>query len=74
MRRSHTKSAQLDLFAQPGGGSSLTTPQWQTLPHQTRRRVTRLVARLLIEHFREEPNEPGTVARDQFQSGESHDV
>ena len=74
MRQSHTKSAQLDLFGPPGSGSSVTTPQWQNLPNRTRRRVTSLVARLLIEHYREETNEPGAGVGDRHPSGESGDV
>ena len=74
MRQSHTKSAQLDLFDPPGGGRSVTTPQWQNLPNRARLRVTSLVARLLIEHYWEETNEPGARVGDRLPSGESGDV
>jgi len=74
MRQSHTKSAQLDLFGPQGSSGSVPTPQWQNLPRQTRRKVTCVLARLLMEHCQEETDEPGAGTGDRLPSGESGDV
>jgi hypothetical protein len=52
VRHNHrAKMTQFDLFAVSGGGVALT-PTWQTLPEETRLALTRLVARLILDHAR----------------------
>lgn len=40
---------QLDLFTSPASKTALVPP-WQTLPEETRRRLTRLMVRLILDH------------------------
>ena len=44
------KSVQLDLFGPPDDSRSLNTPQWRSLPDQTRQRATLMMTRMLLEH------------------------
>jgi hypothetical protein len=49
-RNVHSQARQFDLFGPPqaaGGGSA---PTWNTLPEGTRRTLTSLMARLLVEY------------------------
>jgi hypothetical protein len=39
-----------DLFSNPHGAEMTQTPQWQTLPVETRRTLTRLMVRLILDH------------------------
>jgi hypothetical protein len=41
---------QSDLFGPPRAASGRAAAVWRTLPEQTRRTLTGLVARLLLEH------------------------
>ncbi|MBG6146021.1 hypothetical protein IWQ51_004167 [Labrenzia sp. EL_142] len=50
MRRSQAKPDQLDLFGSRGRTRLWQTPQRQTLPHPKRHKITKLMARLLMEH------------------------
>lgn len=42
-----SKTSQLDLFSSP---HEAQTPQWQTLPEATRLKLTKLFARLIVDH------------------------
>lgn len=48
--RTRTPARQPDLFDTPPGPAAGTMPSWEALPQPTRRTLTGLVARLLIEH------------------------
>ena len=54
-----TKPAQLELFALSDQARAAATPQWRDLPAPTRRTITGLMARLLMEHSLEERTERG---------------
>jgi hypothetical protein len=42
---------QFDLFARVSDTDTMTeTPQWQALPVETRRSVTKLMVRLILDH------------------------
>jgi len=41
---------QFDLFSNPHDAEMTQTPQWQTLPVETRRTLTRLMVRLILDH------------------------
>ncbi len=74
MSRPRTKPAQLDLFGPTGRPCSLPTPQWRNLPRPTRRKLTELMSRLLMEHH---PNRGSTrekEARNLRRSQERDDV
>ena len=43
------KTYQFDLFATPHAAME-QMPQWQALPAETRRTLTKLMARLLLDH------------------------
>lgn len=49
----HSKSTtyQFDLFPTPNGAEKAPTPQWQTLPAETRRAVTTLMVSLILDHI-----------------------
>jgi hypothetical protein len=50
-RRTQTPDHQLDLLDQgPPPASRSATPDWSSLPPQTRRTLTDLVTRLLVDH------------------------
>lgn len=57
MRRQHSPhhvsrrgERQFDLFAPPSADSTIEAPEWRTLPEVTRRAVTSLMVRLILEH------------------------
>jgi len=41
---------QLDLFANQHAAQSVQVSPWQALPEETRRRLTRLMVRLILDH------------------------
>src|SRR5437773_6904076 len=50
---SHQAAAkQLDLFSLPGAKHPTPELEWRQLPEETRETVTRLMARLLVDHGR----------------------
>lgn len=42
---------QFDLFSSQRNAKPMQTPQWQALPAETRRSVTRLMIRLILDHI-----------------------
>lgn len=44
------KSFQFDLFSSPHNAQMTRTPQWQALPSETRRTLTTLMVRLILDH------------------------
>lgn len=42
---------QFDLFSKPNDAKTIQTPQWQTLPAETRRSVTKLMISLILGHI-----------------------
>ena len=42
---------QFDLFSKPNDAETVQTPQWQALPAETRRSVTRLMISLILDHI-----------------------
>jgi hypothetical protein len=40
---------QLDLFTSPAA-ETMQIPPWQALPEETRRRLTKLMVRLILDH------------------------
>ena len=59
MGRFHKEPRQRVLFGPDRRDRSGNTPQWQSLPPQTRQKAIRLMARLFIEHCRT----PGTEGK-----------
>lgn len=45
---------QFDLFSKPNHADTMQTPQWQTLPVETRRSVTKLMISLILDHVDDE--------------------
>lgn len=45
---------QFDLFSSPCDAETAQMPQWQTLPEQTRRTLTKLMVRLILDHVEDE--------------------
>lgn len=41
---------QFDLFSKPNDAKTVQTPQWQALPAETRRSVTKLMVSLILDH------------------------
>jgi hypothetical protein len=41
---------QFDLFSNQHDDATLQTPQWQALPAETRRSVTKLMVSLILDH------------------------
>ena len=41
---------QFDLFSNQPAAKSAQVPPWQALPEETRRRLTRLIVRLILDH------------------------
>jgi hypothetical protein len=41
---------QFDLFSKPDDAKKVQRPQWQTLPAETRRSVTKLMVGLILDH------------------------
>jgi hypothetical protein len=50
------KPNQSDLFAAPDGGARAQSPTWQALPLETRRLLTQLMARLVLDHADRDSN------------------
>ena len=44
------KTYQFDLFSSLHDPTTAQTPQWQTLPVETRKTLTTLIVRLLLDH------------------------
>jgi hypothetical protein len=44
---------QFDLFSNPAA-QTVQVPPWQALPEETRRRLTRLIVRLILDHVQRE--------------------
>jgi hypothetical protein len=44
------KTFQFDLFSNPHALETAQTPQWQALPYETRRALTKLMVRLILDH------------------------
>jgi hypothetical protein len=44
------KTCQLDLFSNPFDAETAQTPPWQALPAGTRRTLTTLMVRLILDH------------------------
>lgn len=57
---------QFDLFSKPTAANTVQTPQWQALPAETRRSVTKLMVSLILGHVDGE----GAVQRE----GADHDA
>ena len=53
---------QLDLFGLPGAKHPTPEFEWRQLPEETRETVTRLMARLLVDHQRGD-REPSSAGR-----------
>jgi hypothetical protein len=49
-RHPHRKTHQLDLFAGPHDTEAAGMPQWQALPVETRRALTKLTVHLILAH------------------------
>ncbi len=49
MPRKYT-TYQFDLFSKPSDADTMQTPQWQALPVETRRSVTKLMVSLFLDH------------------------
>ncbi|AVW91361.1 hypothetical protein [Celeribacter baekdonensis] len=45
-----TMTTQLELFPQTQSTAAPPIPPWQSLPDDTRQSLTRLMARLMVEH------------------------
>jgi hypothetical protein len=53
-RQVYSEARQFDLFHLPYAASAPPGPEWGVLPEAIRRRVTSLMARLLLEHGRDD--------------------
>jgi hypothetical protein len=42
---------QFDLFSNQDDAKTVQTPQWQALPAETRRSVTKLMVSLILDHI-----------------------
>ncbi len=47
----HPTTDQLNLFPSQHDAKTAQTPQWQALPAETRRSVTKLLIRLILDHI-----------------------
>lgn len=54
---------QFDLFSKPKDGDTMPIPNWQALPEGTRQALTRLMARLILDHVNGESASPREEAR-----------
>ena len=72
MPHHHIKPAQFELFALSDKANAVTTPEWQDLPAWTRRKITGLMAQLLVEHSLEQRTGHGEDSP--APAGESRDV
>ncbi|MCP4305410.1 MAG: hypothetical protein GY788_11140 [bacterium] len=73
MRHHQGKATQLELFGS-AGSATIATPEWRNLPHQTRQTIIGLMARLLMEHDREQRTERGEDHAPAATIGEDGDV
>jgi len=53
---------QFDLFSSPHDTEAAQAPPWQALPEETRRRLTKLMVRLILDHVGDARAEPGEGA------------
>lgn len=44
------KTYQFDLFSNPHALETAQSPQWQALPSEARRALTKLMVRLILDH------------------------
>jgi len=44
------RTYQFDLFSNPNDARIAQTPRWQALPAETRRTLTELMVRLILDH------------------------
>ena len=44
------KTYQFDLFSNPHDAKTAQTPQWHALPAEARQALTKLMARLILDH------------------------
>lgn len=44
------QSYQFDLFSHPHDARTAQTPQWQSLPVETRQVLTKMMVRLILDH------------------------
>lgn len=49
---------QFDLFSKPNDADMMQMPQWQTLPVETRRSVTKMMVNLILDHV-DDKRSPG---------------
>jgi hypothetical protein len=63
-RRIQDEALQFDLFGPRDATRPAATPNWQQLPEVTRTTVTRLMARLLVEHASGDPRPRSIGGRD----------
>jgi hypothetical protein len=61
-RRARTPNRQLDLLDQRPSSAHSATPGWSSLPPDTRRMLTGLMTRLLVEHADGEVPDPRSSA------------
>ncbi|MEO4043413.1 hypothetical protein AAFN47_17585 [Hoeflea sp. CAU 1731] len=47
----HPTTCQFDLFSKPNDSGMMQTPQWQALPAEARRSVTKLIINLILDHI-----------------------
>ena len=57
---------QFDLFSNPREAQTAPVPPWQTLPDETRYKLKKLMARLILDHVAGEPTNS--------QEGADHDA
>ena len=50
MSRRQRKPEQIDLFTSDGGGAPPGSPEWRTLPEETRTALTTLLVQLITDH------------------------
>ena len=61
----HGQGRQLDLFGLPAStGFEQPVPSWRVLPEETRRAVTEMLVRLLLDHGRVDRRPIGTETVD----------
>ena len=63
-RRTQTLDRQLDFLDPNPPSARGATPQWSSLPQQTRCALTGLVTRLLVDHAGGETRDPRSRAND----------
>jgi hypothetical protein len=50
MSRGQRKPEQIDLFTSDAGGAPPGSPEWRTLPEETRTALTTLLVQLITDH------------------------